>query len=119
MALSMVDGELCLMDGQEITHVFEREGGTPLSKAAYKHMCTWAISNFETKFNGSPEALWAEAKKAWDSLTPETQGLLLSFQAREDQMIKDIRLGLIATLAGYQGLKSVKDKFAEAIRSVE
>lgn len=112
----MVDGELCLMDGQEITHVFERGQE---SKVSYKHMCAWAISNFKTKFNGSPETLWAEAKEAWDSLTPETRGLLFALQAREDQMVKDIRLGLLATLAGYQGVKSVKDKFAEAIRSVE
>lgn len=116
-SLDWIDGELSVIKNEEITHVFERSPS--LSKAAYKHMCAWAISNFESKFNGCPESLWAEAKEGWDSLTPETQGLLLSFQDREDQMIKDIRLGLLATLAGYQGVKSVKDKFVEAIRSVE
>ena len=114
--MEWIDDELCLVNSGEITHVFERG---PFSRAAYKHMCAWVISNFESKFNGSHETLWAEAGEAWNSLTPETQGLLFALQAREEQMVKDIRLGLLATLAGYQGLKSVKDKFAGAIRSVE
>lgn len=109
----MIEGTLHLLEGDEIIHVFE-QGDEPL--AAYKHMCAWAISNFSSKL---PEDLWAEAEKAWTSLTPETQGLLFALQAKEDQMVEDIRLGLLATLAGYQGLKSVKDRFAEAIRSVE
>lgn len=112
---TMIDGELYLLgDDHEILHVFERE--TSLSVTAYKHMCAWVISNFNSKL---PEDLWAEAKSSWDALTPETQGLLFALQAKEDQMMKDIRLGLLATLSGYQGLKTVKDRFAEAIRSVE
>jgi hypothetical protein len=113
--LQMIDGELYLIgENNEIIRVFER-GDEPL--AAYKHMCAWAIAQFKNEID--PESLWAEAKLAWTSLTPETQGLLFALQAREDQMIDDIRLGLLATLAGYQGLKTIKDKFAEAIRSVE
>jgi hypothetical protein len=115
-SLDWIDGELSVIRNDEVTHVFEKGS---LSKAAYKHMCAWVLSNFDSKFNGSHETLWAEAGEAWNSLTPETQGLLFSLQAREEQMIKDIRLGLLATLAGYQGLKTIKDKFAEAIRSVE
>ena len=122
----MLEGTLHLMEGDEIIHVFERDGGTvgpdgkakpPLPVAAYKHMCAWAIGQFKNEID--PETLWAEAKKAWTSLTPETQGLLFALQAREEQMVKDIRIGLLATLAGYQGLKSIKDRFAEAICSVE
>jgi hypothetical protein len=116
MALAIIDGELSVIKNEEITHVFERG---PLSRAAYKHMCAWVLTNFESKFNGSHETLWREAGESWASLTPETQGILFALQAREEQMVKDIRIGLLATLAGYQGLKSVKDKFAEAIRSVE
>jgi hypothetical protein len=116
-SLDWIDGELSVIRNDEVTHVFERT--PPLSRTAYKHMCAWVLSNFESKFNESHETLWAEAGEAWNSLTPETQGLLFALQAREEQMIKDIRLGLLATLAGYQGLKTVKDKFAEAIRSVE
>jgi len=115
--MEWIDDELCIVKSGEVTHVFERT--PPLSRTAYKHMCAWVISNFDSKFNESPETLWAEAGEAWNSLTPETQGLLFALQAREEQMVKDIRLGLLATLAGYQGLKTIKDKFAEAIRSVE
>jgi hypothetical protein len=115
--MEWIDDELCIVNSGEVTHVFERT--PPLSRTAYKHMCAWVLSNFDSKFNESPETLWAEAGEAWNSLTPETQGLLFSLQAREEQMVKDIRIGLLATLAGYQGLKTVKDKFAEAIRSVE
>ena len=115
--MEWIDDELCLVNSGEITHVFERSPTVP--RAAYKHMCAWVLTNFESKFNGSHETLWAEAGESWASLTPETQGILFALQAREEQMVKDIRIGLLATLAGYQGLKSVKDKFAEAIRSVE
>jgi hypothetical protein len=113
--LEMIEGTLHLLEGDEIIHVFEKDDG--ISKAAYKHMCSWAIAQFKNEID--PDKLWAEAKLSWTSLSPETQGLLISFQDREEQMIKDIRVGLLATLAGYQGVKSVKDRFAEAIRSVE
>ena len=113
MGLELIDGTLHLLgENDEVLHVFER---AHLSKAAYKHMCVWAIANF----NGDPETLWTEAENSWNDLTPETQGLLLALQDREEQMIRDIRTGLLATLSDYQGIKSIKDRFAEAIRSIE
>ena len=113
MGLELIDGTLHLLgENDEILHVFERP---PLSKAAYKHMCDYAIANF----NGDPETLWTEAENSWNDLTPETQGLLIALQDREEQMIKDIRTGLLATLSDYQGIKAIKDRFAEAIRSIE
>jgi hypothetical protein len=115
-SIEWIDSELSILRDEEIIHVFER-GNEP--RAAHKHMCAWVITNFNSKFKGDPEALWSEAKTSWDSMTPETQGFLVGLQKQEDQMVKDIRIGLLATLAGYQGVKSVKDKFAEAIRSVE
>ena len=113
MGLELIDGTLHLLgENDEVLHVFERP---PLSKAAYKHMCAWAIANFK----GDPETLWSEAENSWNDLTPETQGLLLALQDREEQMIRDIRTGLLATLLDYQGIKAIKDRFAEAIRSIE
>lgn len=119
MGLELIDGTLHLLgENDEVLHVFERARGT-LGPAAYKHMCVWAIANFNSKFEGDPETFWTEAENSWNDLTPETQGLLLALQVREEQMISDIRTGLLATLSDYQGIKSIKDRFAEAIRSVE
>lgn len=114
-SLAIIDGTLHLLEGDEVIHVFENSR----PRVAYKHMCAWATSNFTSKFNGDPETFWAEAEMSWASLSPETQGLLLTLQVKEEQMVKDIRLGLLATLASYQGTKTVKDMFAEAIRGVE
>jgi hypothetical protein len=112
--LEMIEGTLHLLEGDEVLHVFERDRE---SRTAYKHMCAWTLSQFKNEID--PESTWSDAKKAWTSLTPEEQGLLFALQASEEQMVKDIRVGLLATLAGYQGLKSVKERFAEAIRSTE
>jgi hypothetical protein len=117
MGLELIDGTLHLLgENDEVLHVFERARGT-LGAAAYKHMCDWAIANFNSKLK--PEELWERAENSWNDLTPETQGLLIALQAKEEQMVKDIRTGLLATLSGYQGIKSIKDRFAEAIRSIE
>ena len=117
MGLELIDGTLHLLgENDEVLHVFERARGT-LGAAAYKHMCVWAIDNFNSKLK--PEELWERAEASWNDLTPETQGLLIALQDREEQMIRDIRTGLLATLLDYQGKKSIKDRFAEAIRSIE
>ena len=115
MGLELIDGTLHLLgENDEVLHVFERP---PLSRAAYRHMCDWAIANFTSELK--PEELWERAEASWNDLTPETQGLLIALQDREEQMIRDIRTGLLATLSDYQGIKSIKDRFAEAIRSIE
>jgi len=117
MGLELIDGTLHLLgENDEVLHVFERARGT-LGPAAYRHMCDWAIANFTSELK--PEELWERAENSWNDLTPETQGLLIALQAKEEQMVKDIREGLLATLSGYQGIKSIKDRFAEAIRSIE
>ena len=117
MGLELIDGTLHLLgENDEVLHVFERARGT-LGAAAYRHMCDWAIANFNSELK--PEELWERAENSWNDLTPETQGLLIALQAKEEQMVKDIREGLLATLSGYQGIKSIKDRFAEAIRSIE
>ena len=117
-SLAIIDGTLHLLDGDEVVHVFENSR----PRVAYKHMCAWATTNFTSWVQRTqlwdPETFWAEAERSWTSLSPETQGLLLTLQVKEEQMVKDIRLGLLATLASYQGTKTVKDMFAEAIRGV-
>ena len=118
-SLAIIDGTLHLLEGDEVIHVFENSR----PRAAYKHMCDWASSNFPSWVQRTqlrdPEAFWAEAERSWTSLSPEVQGLLMTLQVKEEQMVKDIRLGLLATLASYQGTKTVKERFAEAIRGVE
>ena len=114
-SLAIIDGTLHLLEGDEVVHVFDDSH----PRAAYKHMCAWALSNFKSKFHGDPETFWVDAEGSWTALTPEAQGLIMTLHAKEEQMVKDIRVGLLATLASYQGIKAVKVRFAEAIRSVE
>jgi hypothetical protein len=113
MALVFIENELCLLDGEEIIHVFER--GT-LSKASYKHMCAWTITNFRSKLNA--EELWSNAKEAWDNLSEQNKVCVWSICEQETQNAKDISQGLLAKLAEYQGYKPVKDAFSEAIIKV-
>jgi len=120
MGLELIDGTLHLLgENDEVIHVFERGGGEalpPLSRAAYKHMCAHVISNFAPELK--PEEVWERAEASWTALTPETKGILIVMQAKEEQMVEDIRVGLLATLASYQGIKAIKERFAEAIRGV-
>jgi hypothetical protein len=113
MALVMVDGDLCLVEGEEITHVFEK--GT-LSRPSYKHMCAWAITNFDPKL--SVDELWANAKEAWDSLSAQNKTCIWSICNQELQNAQDIKDGLLANLSEYQGYPVVKDAYIEAIKSV-
>lgn len=113
--LEYVDGELCLLDdhSREIIHVFERDN---LSRAAYKHMCAWVITNFNSKL--SADELWEQAEKVWDNMTPEHQMTIWAITIQEEQNAKDISQGLLATLNGYQCISSVKTVFSDAIKRV-
>lgn len=113
MYFATVEGELAILDEEEIiVHVFERES---LSTAAYQYMTQWIQDT--KKPDEDPETMWIEAEKAWDALSPEFQGILTNIANKEKQQAKDIRDGLLATLHGYQGVKRIKDAFAEAIKS--
>lgn len=112
----MIDDELHLInDTGDIIHVFERGD---LSRAAYKHMCAWVITNFNSKFKGDPEELWTEAETQWDGLTPEQQMYLWNIYHKEAQNAKDVTQGLLASLSEYQCVSSVRTAFIEAIKSV-
>jgi hypothetical protein len=121
----MMDGELHLLDETgDVIHVFERGN---LSRAAYKHMCAWVITNFESWVRGtqlgeapklSADELWTEAEKAWDALTPEHQMTIWAMTIQEEQNAKDISQGLLATLNGYQCLSTVKAAFSDAIKRI-
>jgi hypothetical protein len=104
------DGELCLTDPE---HTFERGN---LSRAAYRHMCGWIQNKFDPKL--SPEENWSMAEAAWDNLSPEMQGHLHILSLKEVQNGDDIRQGLLATLASYQGGRFIKGLFESAIRCV-
>ena len=123
--LETIENELHIICDGEIIHVFERGRGTlgpdgeakpPLSRAAYKHMCAWVITNFKSKL--SAEELWVQAEKSWDSLTQEQQMIIWAVIIQEEQNAKDISQGLLATLNGYQCLSSVKTAFSDAIKRV-
>jgi len=107
---TMIDGELAVLRDGEIDYVFERDS---FSRAAYNYMIRW-IQDKKSP-DDDPGMIWIEAEKAWDALSPEIQGMLVSITNKEKQQAGDIRDGLLATLHGYQGLKTIKDAYAECI----
>jgi hypothetical protein len=112
MEFTMIDGELTVLRDGEIEYVFERDS---LSRAAYQYMIHW-IQDKKTPAD-DPGTVWLEAEKAWDALSPEMQATLMSIANKERQQACDIRDGLLATLHGYQGIKSIKDAYADCIRT--
>jgi len=113
MALIIIDGELCVVENEEVTHVFERGN---LSRSAYKHMCSWVQTNFSLKLN--IHELWEKAQEAWDNLSEQNKMCIWSVCQQEKQNAQDIRDGLLANLKEYQGYSSVKNQFSEAIERV-
>jgi hypothetical protein len=111
LEFSIIDGELAIIHDGEVEYIFERDS---LSRAAYAYMIHWIQEKKSPK--DDPGAVWLEAENAWDSLTPEIQGTLIAIANKERQQARDIREGLLATLNGYQGVKNIKDAYAECIR---
>ena len=109
---TIIDGELAILRDGQIEYVFERDS---LSRAAYYYMIHW-IQDRKTP-DDDPGTIWLEAEKAWDALSPEMQGMIITLANKEKQQALDIRDGLLATLHGYQGVKSIKDAYAECIRA--
>jgi hypothetical protein len=109
---TIIDGELAILRDGEVEYVFERES---LSRATYNYMIHW-IQDSKSP-DDDPGAAWLEAEKAWDTLSPEMQGTIIAIANKERQQARDIRDGLLATLHGYQGVKSIKDAYAECIRT--
>jgi hypothetical protein len=107
---TIIDGELAVLRDGEVEYVFERES---FSRAAYNYMTHW-IQDKKSP-NDDPGTMWLESEKAWDALSPETQGMLVSIANKERQQASDIRDGLLATLHGYHGLKTIKDAYADCI----
>jgi hypothetical protein len=112
MEFAVIEGELSILHKGVVEHVFEQES---FSRAAYDFMIRW-IQDTKSP-NDNPEFVWREAEKAWDALSPEIQATLIAIANKERQQAKDIRDGLLATLHGYQGVKRVKDMYAECIRA--
>jgi hypothetical protein len=112
MEFTMIDGELTILRDGEVEYVFERDS---ISRAAYTYMTNWIQG--QKSPNDDPGDVWLEAGNAWDALSPETQGLLLTIANKEKQQALDIRDGLLATLHEYQGMKSIKDAYADCIRT--
>ena len=113
MNFTMIDNELAILHDGEVEHVFERES---LSRAAYQYMIQW-IQGTKSPVDDDPGTMWLEAEKAWGALSPEIQATLMSIANKESQQARDIRDGLLATLHEYQGVKRVKDTYAECIRA--
>ena len=111
----MIDAELHMFDQDgNVAHVYERGD---LSRPAYMHMVSWIQKNFDNKL--SHQKNWEEAEAAWDALGPEVQGHLFIMSAQEERCAKDIRLGLLATLAEYRGFSFIKKLFEDAIKCVK
>jgi len=111
MSFTIMDGELAILRDGEVEYVFERDS---LNRAAYQYMIHW-IQDSKSP-DDDPGTSWLEAEKAWNALSPEMQGMLIIITNKEKQQARDIRDGLLATLHGYQGVKRVKDTYAECIR---
>lgn len=109
---TIIDNELAILRGGEVDYVFERDS---LSRAAYQYMIRWIQDKKSPE--DDPGTVWLEAEKAWDALSPEMQGTLMNIANKERQQAIDIRDGLLATLHGYQGVKSIKDAYADCIRT--
>lgn len=113
--MEFVDGELTMFDRDgEITHVFER--GT-LPKTFYNFVSKKVFEKYF--FEISPTENWERGVEAWNDLTPEVQAHLMILTQKEDECLEDLRTGLLTTLDGYQGMKHIKEIFAEAIRRVQ
>lgn len=125
MALNWIDDELVVIDSEGfISHVFERIPS--ISRPAYKHMAGWMEINFESWAQKAqlgeapqldPSELWRLAGEAWEALTPDHKMVIWSMCQQETQNARDICDGLLATLGSYQGVKSVKSAFQDAILS--
>jgi hypothetical protein len=111
--MEWIDGELCLIKDEEIVHIFERE---KLPRATYKHMAAWVQKNFDSEIG--PQEMWHRAARVWEALDEQHKIIIWSMAEQEAQNARDISDGLLATLAGYQGLAAVKSSYAEAIKSV-
>lgn len=109
---TIIDSELAIIRDGEVEYVFERDS---FSRAAYNYMINWIQTRKSPK--DDPGAAWLEAEKAWDALSPEIQATLMTIANKERQQACDIRDGLLATLHAYQGVKRVKDMYAECIRA--
>jgi hypothetical protein len=112
LELTIMDGELAILHDGEVDYVFERDS---LSRAVYSYMIQW-IQDTKSPID-DPGTMWLEAEQAWNALSPEIQGTLISLADKESQQARDIRDGLLATLHDYQGVKRVKDTYAECIRT--
>ena len=110
-SFTIIDNELTILRGGEVDYVFERDS---LSRAAYQYMIRWIQDKKSPE--DDPGTVWLEAEKAWDALSPEIQATLMNIANKERQQAIDIRDGLLATLHGYQGVKRVKDMYADCIR---
>ena len=112
MNFTIIDNELAILHDGEVEYVFERAS---LSRAAYQYMIQW-IQGTKSPVD-DPGTMWLEAAKAWGALSPEIQATLISIANKESQQARDIRDGLLATLHEYQGVKSIKDSYADCIRA--
>jgi len=113
MSFTIIDGELAILDNVgEVEYVFERDS---LGRAAYNYMINWVQRKKSP--GDDPGMAWLEAEKAWGSLEPNVKGTLLVIAHKETQQACDIRDGLLATLHEYQGLKIIKDSYADCIRT--
>jgi hypothetical protein len=98
----------------EVIHVFERGDS---SKTFYNFVSKKVFEKY--LFELSPSENWERGVAEWNDLTPELQAHLMILTKKEEECAEDLRIGLLATLAEYQGLKNIKELFADAIKGVQ
>jgi hypothetical protein len=59
-----------------------------------------------------------EAQKMWTELEPVFKINFINICIQEEQNLEDIKVGLLATLHEYQGLKHIKQMFEKAIKEI-
>jgi hypothetical protein len=105
-----VDGELV---HTESGYVFERGD---LSRAAYKHMCSWIRKNFDTQL--SLKENWGRAESSWDSLSHNEQMYLWSIHTQEVQQAEDTCTLLLDIVKKSRAVDYIKKMFENAVRGV-
>jgi len=59
-----------------------------------------------------------QAEAQWEGLDVVFKATLINIHNQEEQNIKDIRLGLLATLAEYRGYPHIKKLFENSLKNI-
>jgi|CryBogDrversion2_11_1035321.scaffolds.fasta_scaffold00019_21 hypothetical protein len=105
-----LDSDLVEYDESDnILKIFHRP--KDMSRAMYRYIASEIIE--------SQTDCWNEASQCWKNLPNSKKEILEKKAQMEFQNFLDIRQGLLATLADYQGFINIKSQFRDLILSAE